>query len=66
MKMAEVLAQPTVYIRGEQFNTGGGGVFFERIVCFPNLGKKIFPRKSVFDLEGKKVMFLFEGKKVCL
>ena len=31
MKMAEVLAQPTVYIRGEQFNTeGGGGVFFLR------------------------------------
>ena len=26
MKMTEVLAQPTVYIRGGQFNTGGGGV----------------------------------------
>ena len=31
MKMAEVLAQPTVYINGEQFKTGGGGgVFFLR------------------------------------
>ena len=31
MKMAEVLAQSTVYIRGGHFNTrgrGGGGMFF--------------------------------------
>ena len=50
MKMAEVLAQPTVYIRGGQFNTGGGGgyVFWGKIVCFPNLGKQIVSSKKCF------------------
>ena len=44
--MAEVLAQPTVYIRASNFIPGGGG--FERIVCFPNLSKKIVSSKKCF------------------
>ena len=50
MIMAEVLAQPTFHIRVGPFNTEGGGgavmFFLRKIVCFPNLGKKIFTARK--------------------
>ena len=41
-----VLAQPTVYIRGEQFNTGGGGGLENSLL--PRFGQKNSFLEKVF------------------